>query len=181
LNEKHARINLPDDLFRSFALLLPDFLRLIEDCGLDGVEIFTLVYLGNHGTPLDSGRKAILRSDFTQLLRREFHYSDGDVDLHLGRMEEKGLVLRQRLTHDQKRRYFNIDKGRLAVVVLLPGGQERTAKLKAGLSGLFSDVLSRVPGSLLPLVLKFLPVLTSVAKALLASVQRAQSATNSRP
>src|ERR1700728_1535790 len=113
--EKPERIKLPSELFRAFALLLPDLMGVVQRCELNGVDIFTLVYLGNHGTPIENGQRAILRSDFTELLRREFHYSDGDVDLHLGRMEEKGLVVRQRVTHDQKRRYFGTDKGRLAV------------------------------------------------------------------
>jgi len=171
MKSKADHLTLPGEFFRAFAILLPDLLRLIEQCGLNGVEIFTLVYLANHGTEIDNKQRGLLRRDFTELLRREFRYSDGDVDLHLGRMEEKGLVLRQRLTHEQKQKFFKTDKGRLAVVVLLPRGLEKTDELKGSLSALFAEVLEGLPGTFLPLFVKTLPLLTRVARSVVDSAQ----------
>jgi len=66
-------------------------MRLAEASHVNGVEIFTLICLRNHGRELDSKQKAIsppmiLHSFFEE----SFNYSDGDVDLHLGVMEQKG-------------------------------------------------------------------------------------------
>ena len=181
-----AKAALPDKVFEVFAALLPEFMRIAQSCDLTGVELFVLIYLKHQGEPFGDKQWAFLRQRFTELLKIQLGYSDGDVDQLLNRMEQKQLVLRSRLTLEQKEKVFQTATGRKGIVVLLPIGYEKIEQIKGEIGTLFTSAIQDVPALLRrPFLSVSLPLIGKLAETILASQLRRHrsdsSTSRSRP
>lgn len=169
-----AKHDLPDDLFHLVTALFPDLIRISEASEIKAIELFTLWYLKHKGATNNFGQRVLLRSQLTRLLQGEVGFSAGVVDQHLDRMEEKGLVIRTRISTMEKKKLFNTSSGRRGVVALLPKGGQKIDDIKEGVNKLFQDTVAKLPAHYRLAVRASLPTIASIAKTILSQTTEAE-------
>ena len=158
---------LPEDVFHVITALFPEFIRISAEADIKAVELFTIWYLKNNGRPDDTGETVILRTEMTNVLGREIGFSDGAIDQHLARLEERKLVARRRISTMEKKRLFGTSSGRRGVVALLPDGARKIEEVKIGVNALFQRIVSQLPQPLRAGVGHALPVVAKIANFVL--------------
>jgi len=161
-----------DDLFHAAATLAAQLaLMADQECNIDPVELLVLWHLKHHGQPDDENRPVMLRHDLTNVLKKNYRYSDSDVSKMLDGLHDHGLVEKGSLTTQERDSLFGSDAGAKLAVRLQSVGGAKIEEFKNLLRKNFDTWLSQKSKATQLACRKFEPIARGFAQWLLEHYQ----------
>lgn len=116
---------LPEVFFHAVAYLLPGLNQVAQECDISIGQWIIMFHLRQAGVLNEESQPIMLRQDLTDLLAKR-GFGDANIVRLLNSLEDKDLVRRVSLTHQEREHLFKASEGgnRQAVILQLSGDKK---------------------------------------------------------
>jgi DNA-binding MarR family transcriptional regulator len=138
------------EILHLISALLVRFNSILKKSKLDEEQIYILAFIKSHGEDNQSGKKIILRSEITKILKEVFKCTDNQVSGWVNGLCTNRFLGEMTLDRDEKALLFSTRKGRNKALYITKSGVTKFSTVINELKKLHKELVRREPNLLRP-------------------------------
>jgi hypothetical protein len=138
------------EILHLISAVIARFNTIFKKCKLDAEQVYILAYIRSHGKDNHSGKKIILRSEVTKILKEVFKCSDNQVSGWVNELCTGRFLGEMTLDRNEKAHLFSTRKGRNKALYITRTGVGKFTTVVRELKKLHKELIQREPNLLRP-------------------------------
>ena len=129
------------EILHLISALLARFNSIFEKSNLDAEQIYILAFIKSHGQDNQSGKKIVLRSEITKILKEVFKCTDNQVSGWVTELCTGRFLGEMTLSRDEKALLFSTRKGRNRALYITKNGVNKISTVVGELRRLHKELI----------------------------------------